>query len=140
MIRKSAAFGFVFLIIDFVLYFLINVIITVAFKPFGIIDILSVSSLALLSRLIYLQAPAQFLLLGLVRYNGWHDNIIIVLIVCVLAFFLPSLYFLKSSLDFLKLFTFSYELKIIGEGLILISSVILTWVMLFKLTKWREFL
>lgn len=132
MMGKSALFSFLFSIIDLIIYFLIYVIITILTKPFGLTEILAGSALAVFLRIIYFQIPVQLILLGVVRYKIWHENIAIVAAACTLAFFLSSLYFLKHISGFLKYFTFSIELNVVGPGLILLSSVLLTWLIIFK--------
>ena len=138
MFGKSVIFGLVFLGFDFFIYFLVFLLSALILKSFPISESILFGAESVLWRVIYLQALFQLLLVSIVRYFELQNNFLLVLFIMIFAFAASSLIVFKDVSSFWRFFTFSNQTKEIGEGLVLVISTTVTWLLLFKVTGWSE--
>jgi hypothetical protein len=135
MIGKSLLYSAVFLGVDLLVYFSIYLLFALSVNGFSILEAVKDGGGWVVTRMIYLQAFTQLALIAAVRFYGLQSNLVVVVLVCVLAFLLPSLYFMKEISAFVNYFTVNIAHRQLGPGLALVVSTLVAWIVLYKFTS-----
>jgi len=134
VIDKSLHYSGVFLGVDLLVYFLIYFIFALTVNGFPVAEAARDGGGWVAIRLIYFQAIVQFALVAIVRFYGVQSNLAVIAAVCILAFLLPSVLFMKDISEFPSYFTVSIEQRQIGPGLALVISTSVAWLVVHRFT------
>jgi hypothetical protein len=136
---RSIQFSLFFLAVDLTIYFLMYFLVAVAWKGFPFLEAAKDGGWPVVARIIYLQALFQLALIFAIHQFDMHSNVVVVVLTCLVAFFIPSLYFAREITAFFSYFMIIYEHKLLGPGLALLGSSLFAWIILLNFsTKARQ--
>ena len=131
---RAITYTVAFTLLDLALYFAVVVVQTALVRQIPLSEAVVVGGYAVAWRVLSLQVFVQVILLGVVSFFQREGNIVLTMASAIAAFLLCSTIYLGSVERTVRLFTISIERRTLNDGLVLVVSLVLTWLVMSRLT------
>jgi len=133
VVVKATFYGVIFTAVELTLYCFVFAFHSLVTQKFSVMESLVVGGYAAIWRVIYLQVFLQVACLASLRFYERHESAALTLMASLVTFCVSALFYCYGDIRAVaKLFTLSGDVRILSEGIVVILTISVTWILIVK--------